>query len=52
MPNPSIKSERVYRAARRSGASKGKAARIANAAAAGTLNRGGTGKRKRGRGKR
>jgi hypothetical protein len=34
MPSPSIKDEEVYEAVRRDGASKEKAARIANAAAA------------------
>lgn len=34
MPNPSIKDEEQYRALRREGASKEKAARIANASAA------------------
>ncbi len=34
MPNPSIKDEEQYRALRRDGASKEKAARIANASAA------------------
>ena len=34
MPSPSIKDEKVYKALRKDGASKEKAARIANAAAA------------------
>jgi hypothetical protein len=34
MPNPSIKDEKTYEALRRDGASKEKAARIANASAA------------------
>ena len=33
MPNPSIKDEKTYREVRKSGASKEKAARIANASA-------------------
>lgn len=33
MPNPSIKDEKIYREVRKSGASKEKAARIANASA-------------------
>lgn len=36
MPNPSIKDEEQYRALRRDGASKEKAARIANSSAAGS----------------
>jgi hypothetical protein len=48
MPGKQVKNWRVYEAVKRSGASKTKAAKIANAAANGTLNRGG---RKR-RGKR
>ena len=34
MPNPSIKDEKTYEGVRKSGASKEKAARVANAAAA------------------
>jgi hypothetical protein len=43
----SIKLPRVYRALRRDGMSKQKAARISNAMAAGTLKRGGKRKKKR-----
>jgi hypothetical protein len=51
MPGKSVKNHRVYNALRRDGASKSKAARIANAFANGTLNRSGT-KKKGKRGKR
>jgi hypothetical protein len=49
-PGPSVKKPATYEALRKQGASKGKAARIANAQAAGTINRGGKsgGKGKRG----
>lgn len=47
-PGPSIKKPEMYEALKEKGMSKGKAARISNAAAAGTLNRG---KKKRGKGK-
>jgi len=41
MPGKSVKNHRVYAAVRRTGASKEKAARIANAHANGSLKRGG-----------
>lgn len=47
MPGKSVKDHKVYAALRREGNSKGKSARIANASANGTLNRGG--KRKSGK---
>jgi hypothetical protein len=50
MPGNSVKDHRVYKALRRDGASKGKAARIANASAAGTLKRGGSGGKGKGKG--
>jgi hypothetical protein len=51
MPGNSVKDHRVYKALRREGASKGKAARIANASANGSLKRGGGAKLKGGKGK-